>query len=501
MFIDNNEEMPVLSERTKIEFICKECGVEVKTIYRSFKLNPKFLCKSCKIKDKLKNSDKSLIVLKREETCLKRYGVKNPQQLKDIRDKTKTTISKKSSEEIEEIKKKAKETRLKKYGVEFFFQTEDFKKKAKESFLKKYGVENYSQSDEFKKRNILILQELVDKNREIIDKNNLEFIGFNNEIKNLKFRCKECHTEFNGRVYNKEELIYISKCPVCFNNFKTSSEEKEMSDFVESVVDVERNKKFGIKYEIDCFIPSINIGFEYDGIYWHSSLFKDDDYHYNKTLYFNNLGIKVYHIYSDEWLFKNDIVKSIIKSKLNVYEHIFYARKLIIKDVSKKEEKDFLNENHIQGFTPSSVCLGLYNDDELISLMSFGKSRFSKKFDYELLRFVNKKYTKVIGGASRLFSSFIRRYDNPNIISYCDLRLFDGTVYNKLGFKHSHDSAPNYYYVKDNERFNRIKFQKHKLKKIFPETYSDDKTEKQIMNEENYCYINDCGMGAYVFNT
>ena len=499
MFIENEEEMPKLSERTKIEYICESCGKEVNTIYRSYKLNPKLLCKSCKIKDKMLNSDKSLAVLKREETCLKKYGVRNPQQSSIIRDKTKETISKKTSEELEEIKNKAKETRLKKYGAEFFFQTDEFKNKAKETCIKKYGVDNYSKSDEFKKRNILILQELVDKNRETIHNNNLEFMGFNDEIKNLKFRCKECHTEFNGRIYNKEGEVYISKCPICFNNFKTSSEEKEMTDFIESVIDVERNKKFGIKYEIDCFIPSKNIGFEYDGLYWHSSLFKDDDYHYNKNLYFNKLGIKIYHIYSDEWLLKKDIVKSIIKSKLNVYDNVFYARKLIIKDVPKKDEKDFLNENHIQGFTPSSICLGLYNDDELISLMSFGKSRFSKKFDYELLRFVNKKYTKVIGGASKLFSSFIRKYNNSNIISYCDLRLFDGEVYNKLGFKYSHDSAPNYYYVKDNERFNRIKFQKHKLKKIFPKSYSDDKTEKQIMNEENYCYINDCGMGVYVF--
>lgn len=500
MFVDNNEEMPVLSERTKIEFICKECGTEVKTVYRSFKINPKFLCKSCKIKDKLKNSDKSSTVLKREETCLRKYGVKNPQQSKDIRDKTKNTISKKNKELLSESITKKEETCLRKYGVKNYFSSEEFKTKKEETLLTKYGVKNYFSSEEFLKRNEITLSKLVEKHKNIIEENNLEFIGFSKEMKNLRFKCKECSIEFNGRIYNKGEEIYISKCPVCFNKFKTSTGEKEMSSFLESLITVEKNKKFSNKYELDCYIPSLNIGFEYDGLYWHSSVFKDDYYHKDKNNYFRALGIKVYHIFSDEWIYKNDIIKSIIKSKINIYDSIYYARKLVIKNVSKKEEKEFLNCNHVQGYVNSKTCLGLYNGEELISLMSFGKSRFNKKSDYELLRFVNKINTRNIGGASRLFSYYKKNYNVSSIISYCDLRLFDGELYSKLGFSFSHVSSPNYYYINGEERFNRIKFQKHKLKKLFPNHFSDEKTEKEIMAEAGFTYIYDCGMGVYLLD-
>lgn len=72
-----------------------------------------------------------------------------------------------------------------------------------------------------------------------------------------------------------------------------------------------------------------------------------------------------------------------------------YARKTICKEVSYNESKIFLDENHIQGNCISKYRYGLYYNDELISIMTFGKSRF--KDEFELLRFCNKKYENIIG--------------------------------------------------------------------------------------------------------
>jgi len=64
--------------------------------------------------------------------------------------------------------------------------------------------------------------------------------------------------------------------------------------------------------------------------------------------------------------------------------------------------------------------------------MTFGKPRYNRKYEYELLRYCSS-YT-VIGGAEKLFSYFLNTYTPKSIISYCDLSKFTGRVYNRLGF-------------------------------------------------------------------
>ena len=61
--------------------------------------------------------------------------------------------------------------------------------------------------------------------------------------------------------------------------------------------------------EIDIFIPSKNIAIEYDGLYWHSSnKFSgrtiEKKYHLNKTEQCLKKGIKLIHIFENEWILK-----------------------------------------------------------------------------------------------------------------------------------------------------------------------------------------------------
>lgn len=42
--------------------------------------------------------------------------------------------------------------------------------------------------------------------------------------------------------------------------------------------------------------------------------------------------------------------------------------------------------------------------------MSFGKSRFNRKFEYELIRFASKLDMSIVGGASKLLSHFKMEY-------------------------------------------------------------------------------------------
>ena len=246
--------------------------------------------------------------------------------------------------------------------------------------------------------------------------------------------------------------------------------------------------------EIDIYLPELNLAFEFDGLYWHNEITKEINYHLNKTVACENMGIQLIHIFEDDWNYKNDIVISRINNLLQLNDKIF-ARKCKLLEVSYKDSEEFLNKNHIQGNCISKYRYGLYYNNELVSLMTFGKSRFSNEF--ELLRFCNKLNTNVIGGASKLFKYFIKNNKQiKTIISYADRCWSKGSLYDHLGFKRIATTKPSYYYIVDNQRQNRINFQKHKLIK---EGFDPNKTEHEIMLERKIYRIYDCGTIKYAF--
>ena len=131
--------------------------------------------------------------------------------------------------------------------------------------------------------------------------------------------------------------------------------------------------------------------------------------------------------------------------------------------------------------------------------MTFGKPRFDKKHEWELLRFCNKLGYHIPGSASRLLKYFERNFKPVSLVSYADRRWSQGKVYEKLGFTFSHKSDPNYWYFKNNDVsriFSRVNFQKHKLKtkiKVFDIMLS----EYENMKANGYNRIFDCGNLVY----
>ena len=194
---------------------------------------------------------------------------------------------------------------------------------------------------------------------------------------------------------------------------------------------------------------------------------------------------------------------SIILSKINNYERIFYARNCFVKEINKENSNNFLKENHLQGKDKSSIRLGLFNNkNELLSVMTLGNRKISGAgTQFEIIRFCNKKYTKVIGAASKLFTYFLNNYKFDNITTYVDKRFSNGDVYNKLGFQYSHDTKPNYFYIDLNKpirRINRLNFQKHKLKNKL-DYFNSRLTEHENMLINNFCKIYDCGNLVYKY--
>lgn len=251
--------------------------------------------------------------------------------------------------------------------------------------------------------------------------------------------------------------------------------------------------------EIDIFIPDRKLAIEFNGDYWHSDMNKGINYHQDKTIECAKRGIHLIHIFEYEWkdeYLKNKIVE-LIKSKIGKSnKEIVQARKCSISNIEVEKERSFEDRYHLQGYASSTVAYGLLDSKgELISIMTFGKPRFNKDYEWELVRYCTKPGIATVGGAEKLFKHFIKEHNPTSIISYCDISKFTGRVYFKLGFKATEKdiTSPNYKWVKPNknEVLSRYQTQKHKLLELGYGVYGS--TEDEIMNTLGYYKIYDSG--------
>jgi len=289
-------------------------------------------------------------------------------------------------------------------------------------------------------------------------------------------------------------------CPACSIG-GPSSPEIELSGFLSSLVETKLSDRTTIApLEIDCLVPSKKLGVEFNGLYYHSDKFRSEDYHLNKLCLSNAAGYDLVQVFEDEWLGKPHIVKSTLKNKLGLSEVIVHARKTEVRVISHQESFTFLSENHLQGVANAEVRLGLYRCSELVMVATFSNTRkvlgALPENWFELVRLCAKVDTVVVGGFSKLLRHFIKTHAPSGIKTFCDRRYFNGKGYEAVGFVKSHDSKPNYYYVKGGQRYSRYMFQKHKLAEKLP-VFDAGLTEKENMSANGYLRIYDCGNAVF----
>ena len=443
---------------------------------------------------------------KRKNTVIEKYGVDNIAKLDDIKMRQESTnlerYGKKSSFQNDEVKKKWKDNVMEKFGVEHIFQLKSIRDKSKKTSLNKYGTEHFVQSDFYKKKlsDIGFSDKLrmIHLNKHIHKYNNfgLEFIELNNRILTLNGNCghefKIHYDSLMRRIVNGYDICTICN-PV---NSGQSQEEKKIINWLKSlnVEILEKDRSLG--FELDVFIPSKNIAIEFNGLYWHSELYKNNDYHLNKSNICNENNIRLIHVWADDWLYKTNIMKSMILNSIGLIENKIYARNCKLIKIESNIKDTFLDNNHIQGKCTSSINLGLEYNGEIVSLMTFGRRSINNKNEFELIRFCNKINTIVIGSASKLFKYFISNYDYEQIISFADTSHFNGNLYKNLGFDYIHKTKPNYWWVVDGLRHHRFTYNKKRLVK---EGADESKTGVEIMYDRGYYRIFGCGQDKYIY--
>ena len=425
---------------------------------------------------------------KTESTCFEKYGVK-------------------SNLCLPENKAKEEATKLSKYGVKNYTQTAEFKLKVKATSLLRYGVENPSQSQQVKDKVNDTSMRLYGRKRSSQCHIPLTVI----DLKNDRTEMSRWFNELKMPVSEIAKVLGIngSQLTAHFKNnlniditrHGVSWPERKIQEFLTSIgVTFQTSDRKLLKpKELDIIIPSAKVAIELNGVAWHSeNRGKAKNYHSDKTVACEKIGYRLVHIWSTEWATQQELVKSRLKSILGVSSKIM-ARKCQIKIVSSLDAKNFLNANHMQGYCQSTIRYGLYSDNILTALMTFGKSRFSKSVEWELLRYCTAQGVNIAGGPSKLFAHFIKIHNPSSVISYCDRRWNTGKLYQNLKFVLSSISSPNYWYTKNHAKLeSRLRYQKHKLAKIL-ETFDPSLTEWENMQANGYDRIWDCGNSVWIW--
>ena len=257
--------------------------------------------------------------------------------------------------------------------------------------------------------------------------------------------------------------------------------------------------------EIDIYVPEKKIAIEYNGLYWHSEVCgKDKTYHLNKLEMCKTKGIKLIQIFEDEYINHREIVLSKLSHLLGIDNALkkIPGRKCVIKEITNKESKEFLDKYHIQGYSRSTVYLGCYHNNNLIAVMSF-KCEIKNGNKWELTRFASNYNYLCQGVGGKLFKYFVTNYNPDEIKSFADRRwTIDETdnIYTKFGFKFEKFTKPDYEYFKPAHilrRFHKFNFRKQKLNKKYG--LSLTMTENEMVKELGYSKIWNCGLIKYIW--
>ena len=258
-------------------------------------------------------------------------------------------------------------------------------------------------------------------------------------------------------------------------------------------------------FEIDTYVSSRRVGFEINGVYWHSYSNMeviDRDRHLNKLKHAINNNINLIQFTDYEILNQNKIVTSMVQSRLGFSNRI-YARNTKIQSISSELSDVFLVDNHLKGAGNPSVRIGLNFNDELVSLMTFSRSFNTNAWKID--RFATKLGYVVVGGASKILNYFKLNHKPTSILTYADCRYSTGNVYESIGMTRlSTRTIPGYQYVKGNKLFSRQKFQKHKLVSLyesgFLKFFDHGLTELENMLANGYRVLYDCGNYKFIWN-
>lgn len=455
-----------------------------------------------------------------KKTSQEKYGVDHPTQLNEVKEKQKKTMLERYGETSNftgELRERTYAKNLIKHGVKHALQRSDSKEKRKRTTEHRYGTLNFIRSEKAKATNRERygtedpaasgeIKEKIHKRRKktLFEKQearlldwNMRIVRHENDLGRYHVSCDRCKTELTlcSSTLNAKLRIKIDPCTVCNppSVSYSSRAENEIADWISSLGEkvIIRDRTTVSGHELDINLVERGIGFEFNGLYWHSELHVDRDYHQKKTEAFLEKGIRLYHIWEDDWASKKEIIKARILSLLGRGRRIG-ARSCDLRSATGQEAREFFEKSHIDGHVNAKRYYAGTHNGEIVGMMSFSRSRFDNG-DWELIRFATQPGLSVPGLASRILKRFIDDEKPSHLLSYAKVDWTPDpgrSVYHKLGFQLSRNTGPGMYWVVDGIRRHRLNFTK---KKLVAQGKSAALTGTEIMHESQYYRLYDAG--------
>jgi hypothetical protein len=309
---------------------------------------------------------------------------------------------------------------------------------------------------------------------------------------NLEFECKKCN-----HIQTRSFLSALSnRCDKCDPG--SSKQQLEVDRFVASlgVSTSLCDRSIIAPYEIDIYVPSRSFGIEFNGLYFHSEVFKNRNYHSDKTHMCAERGVQLFHLFEDEWCNKKEICQSMIMHKLGLTTTRVYARKCKIELVTARQKKEFFCNNHIDGNTNSRINFGLISEDgDIVACLSLRKPTHKKyKNMLEVARFCTKIFTHIPGGLSKL-TTFALNYCHDsgytNLLTYVDTRHGTKNGYLSAGYDLVGATGNRFWWTAGKERIDRFKIRADKELGL---------TEKEVAFEHGVVKIWGCPNLIFEYN-
>lgn len=447
-------------------------------------------------------------------TSLVRYGVKHPSQSDAVKHKVVKTMLQRygvdNAFKSEEIKDKIKQTNLDKLGVDNPMKSEEIRNKARATNVERYGTEWYNSSVLSIERRMTDPTKLNIYLQFVSDPVNFIVTNYIDSptLTELSRDTGVDVATISAHVLESNAQQYIS--------YHVSTMERDIVLYIKSIAPdikiVQHDRSMIYPNELDIYLPDYHVGIECNPTVTHNSSRMDPwsgapkhyRYHQQKSIDCRNNGVFLFHVFGYEWTWKRDIILSMIKNLLGKSDVRMFARNTQVVELTDSECREFLNANHRQGAMFASIRLGLKDKQthELVSVMTFNKIRstIGKKSStvefMELSRFCSRLNTCVVGGASKLFSYYLKHHLIHNVVSFSDVAHTRGNLYAQLGFVRCNESAPSYVWVDSitDKALNRVECQKSNLVKLLDEPDLDlSQTERQIMESHGYLRVYDSG--------
>lgn len=428
------------------------------------------------------NEQKAESNAKRIKTTLEKYGVSHVSHLSDVKSKKKKSLLEHygvdNPSKSKEIQNKKRDIFIKMYGVDNPMKSEEIKQKFRDNYNTKYGVDNPFQLD-------VVKDKIKDTNRENLG------VDYPTQCQEVRDKVRSTFMERYGVPYT----FMLSKEWVEANDSKPNRDFASLLDA--NKITYEREFRCG-KYSYDFKVGNTLI--EINPTATHNTYFspygdksvKDRYYHRDKSKLARDSGYTVIHVF--DWDDKSKVI-NLLKRRDTVY-----ARNCEVRLVDTLECNQYLMAYHLQGKCNNQTTrLGLYHDNQLVSLMTFGVARYNKKYEYELLRYCGSH--NVVGGVERLFKYFVDNYKPSSIVSYCDTSKFSGKVYDILGFTLDTINSPSchWYSAKEGKHITDNLLRMQGYDRLFKENHGKGTSNEELILNRGYLPIYDCGQATYIW--